>query len=354
MQALYFSGREASYNYGTKLMAWLNRFDKRKSIGYFPFLTHNVALSVIQTPSCNLISKVCSIPLYPRDILHFGLWFTSKHACRSSLPLTLYIYRLTLRGELDPLQRLVHIASERAPDPSEKAILQIAAQSIAYFPGLASSTTTREEWKGKAKEGLRSMGTYEKDRSTLVSYAKTILHIMLGDATTLCHNALSSVEAIVAAIYYQDNSKITERTIHALARQVSELRDHNSNNTHDQHIGLLSLLKGDIYGALEEFAQLDWWLLAHVIDILDEYMVQGVLHGDSLFGTKPLSIDLGGGQMEVDARSFFILTYARGLVEQEHMWETALDYMGTCGEVGKIEINKVRTKKDTAGCSCSF
>ncbi|SAM02688.1 hypothetical protein [Absidia glauca] len=309
LQAMYFPGRKASYNYGTNLMAWLNRFDKR---------------AIMQFD----IQGVFNSPIPSR---HASFW-----------PL---VYKLTLRGELDSLQRLVHIASERAPDPSEKAILQTVAQSIGYFPARASSSSSssanREEWKDKATEGLRIMGTYEKDRSTLVSYAQTIIHIMLGDTTTLCHNAVSSVEAIVAAIYYQDDNTITVRTIHSLALQVNELRDHTHNNIHDQHIGLLSLLKGDIYGALEEFAQLDWWLLAHVIDILDEYMVQGVLDGDCLFGTRPLSIDLGGGQMEVDARSFFILTYARGLVEQEHMWETALDYMGTCGEVGKREINKI-------------
>ncbi|KAI8342323.1 Nup85 nucleoporin-domain-containing protein [Chlamydoabsidia padenii] len=319
LQVLYFSGSktEEKHCYGTQLMTWLNRLDKR---------------AILQFD----IQGVFNSPIPSR---HASFW--------------LMVYKLTLRGELDSLQQLVQVASERAPDLQEKAILQTVARTIRFFPGLTSSANNnittdmksrRKLWKSKATEGLQVLVGHEKDRSTLVSFATTVIHIMLGDITTICQYTLSSVESAVASIYYYSDNNTNTMTIgmiNKITRRVHQLRDNNSKNEHDQHVGLLSLLKGDIYEALEQFAQLDWWLLAHAMDILEEDMLQH--QRDGLLDNKPLQIHLGDGQhkVDMDARSFFVLTYAHALVTQDGMWETALDYMGTCGEVGKTEINKV-------------
>ncbi|CAO3594875.1 unnamed protein product [Absidia cylindrospora] len=323
-------------------MTWLNYFDKR---GLLQFDIQGVFNS-------NIPSK------------HTSFW-----------PM---VYKLILRGELDPLQQLFDVASQRATDSCDKSIIQTFAKLIRSFPKTTptksnnsnSNNTTRNDnddeqhisnerkiWRDHAAADLRSLSALKTTRSELVTHATTIIDMLSGDSVALCRTATSSIEAIVASLYYYNHDDetttfkyITTRTINIFAQRVIDLRKQD-NNEQDQHVGLLALLKGNIYQAMEECAQLDWWLLAHMSDIMDRYTLQrqqNGLDGDSngIFGGEPLYLHIGGQQQiaEMETRVFFLLSYANTLVVQDGMWHTAFDYMGTCGVLGRSEISKTINK----------
>ncbi|ORZ22360.1 nucleoporin Nup85-like protein [Absidia repens] len=346
LEILFFSEfkKGANYCYSTKLMTWLNYFDKR---GLLQFDIQGVFNS-------NIPSK------------HTSFW-----------PM---VYKLILRGELDPLQQLFDVASQRVTDPYDKSVLQTLAKMIRSFPKTTSTSSNsnsnnitrndndgeqhianeRKMWTQHAIGDLRLISAFKTARPEFVTHATTIMNMLSGDTTTLCHTATSSIEAIVASLYYYNYGdettafkSITMKTINILAQRVVDLRKQD-NNEQDQHVGLLALLKGNIYQAMEECAQLDWWLLAHMSDIMDRYTLQRQQNrlddddddSNGIFGGEPLYLHIGGQQQmaEMETRVFFLLSYANTLVVQDSMWHTAFDYMGTCGVLGRSEINKAINK----------
>ncbi|KAI8081654.1 nucleoporin Nup85-like protein [Halteromyces radiatus] len=321
LQILFFSqvSRSRSCCYGAKLMTWLNNLDRR---------------SLLQFDIQGVFNS--SIPSH-----HSSFWSM--------------VYKLTLRGQVDILQQLFGVAIQKVDDPYEKSILQNLNRLMQTFPLITTNNELDKylsigQWRDNATNSIRELGVFAKLRPTPVSHAITVLRIMSGDTTSIYQQSNSVIEAIVSNIYYynsdDDQGSITIETIKTLTQQMIELG--YKNNNLDQHVALLALLKGNMYEALEQCAQLDWWLLAHMTDILDIYSLQRQQDGlaGDMFGGEPLYLHLGGERQmtKMETRVFFILTFANKLVMEEDMWKLAFDYMGTCGMIGRSDISKAIDK----------
>ncbi|CAO3618236.1 unnamed protein product [Cunninghamella echinulata] len=340
-QILFFSNnqKEISIN----LMNWLNQLDKRSILKF----------------------DIQGIFNYSIPSNHSLFW-----------PL---VYKLILRGELDVLIQLLHITSQQINNDDEKSILKILISSLqSYQQSIPTNTNVqyitnnknnnnndysmneKNKWHSSTKQiqtKIKSLKTTTS--STLATHAISLLNIMTGDLKEIYQHSTSLVEAIVASIYYDNNTiysqmnkshddndndnetiRNTFKHIQTISQQLKNYGIKNKNEL-DQHIGLITLLQGNIYATLEQCSALDWWLLAHMTDILDRYSLQNN-QLDNIFNNQPLYIHMGDEHQlaEIETRDYFILTYANFLVVQKDLWRIAFDYMSTCGMTGRNQINK--------------
>ncbi|KAL7333353.1 hypothetical protein PS15p_202261 [Mucor circinelloides] len=91
---------------------------------------------------------------------------------------------------------------------------------------------------------------------------------------------------------------------------------------------LRSIIAGDIYQAIEECVQYDWWLLAHLTDLLS--MNQMI--------DREINIPVRQDTISVPVKSHFILYYASSLKNQFGLWKQAYNYMFECGDLGRQAV----------------
>ncbi|TFK39439.1 nucleoporin Nup85-like protein [Crucibulum laeve] len=87
-----------------------------------------------------------------------------------------------------------------------------------------------------------------------------------------------------------------------------------------------ALFSGQPMQALEHAAQLDRWLAAHLADIMEPLsLIEPEIDEDS----------------EVSTRDQYILSYAEYLHSDPALWRITVDYMYSCGDVGKQRADEV-------------
>ncbi|CAO3625788.1 unnamed protein product [Cunninghamella blakesleeana] len=355
-QILFFSGdqNEISIN----LMKWLNQVDKKSILKF----------------------DIQGVFNYSIPSNHHLFW-----------PL---VYKLTLRGELDVLIQLLEITSQKITNDDEKSILKILISSLQSYQhsipdnnnisnnnnNKESYTNQRRKWNSAIKQMQAKITSLKiSTSSTVATHAIHLLQIMSGDLKQIYHYSTSFIEAIISSIYYNNDMiylnnnknknsssktstsssiKNTFKHIQMITQQlrndnnnnnnnnnnnsISNKNHHHQNNELDQQVGIITLLQGNVYATLEQCSRLDWWILAHMTDVLDRYTLQNDSMEDDIFNNQPLYIHMGDEHQlaEIETRAYFIISYADTLVIQKDMWKIAFDYMSTCGMTGRNQINK--------------
>lgn len=87
-----------------------------------------------------------------------------------------------------------------------------------------------------------------------------------------------------------------------------------------------SLVLGEVTRALQQANSLSTWLVAHLADLLDKIEV--------VDAPEP-------GSEQLTLRDHFVLSYADGLLADASLWRIAVDYLATCGEVGRARMRQV-------------
>ncbi|KAI7892343.1 Nup85 nucleoporin-domain-containing protein [Mucor mucedo] len=145
--------------------------------------------------------------------------------------------------------------------------------------------------------------------------------------------------------FMQCLKELTCHGIQHLKSQHTELQQllsrlcHIQNSSHAENLkdvkhgngdaSIRLFLEGRIYEATEACAEYDWWLIAHLVDLLN----MKDMMNRSLYYTLE-----DGATLTMGAREYFILTYASNLNNQFGLWEESFTYLMTCGEIGKAAV----------------
>lgn len=154
---------------------------------------------------------------------------------------------------------------------------------------------------------------------------KDVVSLLMGDEIVTLQYAKDDIQAFISSKFYQydDNSK----TIQADARDF--FKKHGNG---DACIRLF--LQGQIYEAIEVCAEYDWWLIAHLADLLS---LKNMLDRSLYYSIQ------GGATLTMGAREYFLLTYASYLNNQFDLWKESFTYLMTCGDIGKDAVIQVFT-----------
>ncbi|KAG0165923.1 Nuclear pore complex protein Nup85 [Apophysomyces sp. BC1015] len=171
-----------------------------------------------------------------------------------------------------------------------------------------------QQWKMKTKETINQVQQWPS--TVQAKNVQDVLRILCGCENTIVAHAETDVEALVAVIFYAHPLATTEE----LFKQ-----------THQPTI-TTQLLQGDLFGALESCANLDWWLLTHFTDLLR----LSPLHCNLV----PALQFTGEEGQYIQARLWFALNYANWLLDYEATRKCAFDYMITCGDRGRTLLTE--------------
>lgn len=153
-----------------------------------------------------------------------------------------------------------------------------------------------------------------------------VMAILSGDEAAALEHTQDDIHAYICCRFYQP--AVGSFTEFSTRHPPSSIQ----NPLPPQNV-LRSIIAGDIYQAIEECIHYDWWLLAHLTDLLS--MNQMI--------DREINIPVGQDVISVPVKSHFILYYASTLKNQFGLWKQAYSYMFECGDLGKqavIEVSK--------------
>lgn len=152
---------------------------------------------------------------------------------------------------------------------------------------------------------------------------KDVVSLLMGDERVTLQYAKDDIQAFISSRFYQKGEK--NKSIHEDANEFFEKHGNG-----DASIRLF--LEGRIYEATEVCAEYDWWLIAHLADLLN---LKNMMNRSLYYTIQD------GATLTMGAREYFILTYASYLNNQFGLWEESFTYLMTCGEIGKAAVIEV-------------
>lgn len=159
-----------------------------------------------------------------------------------------------------------------------------------------------------------------------------VMAILLGNEAMTLQHTQDDIHAYICCRFYQPAvGSFTEFS----ARHPPTSSQMSPTLLPSQNV-LRSIIAGDIYQAIEECVQYDWWLVAHLTDLLS--MNQMI--------DREINIPVRQDTISVPVKSHFILYYASSLKNQFGLWKQAYSYMFECGDLGRQAVIEVR--KDTS------
>ncbi|OBZ91637.1 Nuclear pore complex protein Nup85 [Choanephora cucurbitarum] len=147
----------------------------------------------------------------------------------------------------------------------------------------------------------------------------SLMSVLLGDEKAILQHTTSDIHALVCLAYYQRTE-----SIQALAQTF-----YSKHKQCPQSIAR-SLLTNDLYTAIEQGIQYDWWFLAHWTDLL---------HSSNRLD-RPIQIQTGTGMVSLPVKNHFILYYASFLFNQCGLWKESFAYLLQCDDIGRSAIAK--------------
>ncbi|KAI8075127.1 Nup85 nucleoporin-domain-containing protein [Gongronella butleri] len=274
-------------SYGHQLIQWLNHVDLRSLLMYDGQGIFNAA----------------------QPTAHADFWA--------------YATMCTVRGRLDIVSQLFHVASQRPGGQEDRVLLQEAALVVGAHTqhGWAASLTRCEH---------KIAQTHARD--ALTPRILAILRICQGDNTALQAHAPQALDRIVAAIHYkQHHDTSTVQSLQDIYRVAQAAISQDPIGNHSDP--LVAMLTGDIYTTIEKCARMDPWLAAHWMDMLDRVPLPATSNQQYHHITHK--------KRTMDTRSFFLIKYAKHLTTTAGHWMDALDYLVVCGIDGRDQINTV-------------
>ncbi|GAA5795059.1 hypothetical protein HPULCUR_000410 [Helicostylum pulchrum] len=126
----------------------------------------------------------------------------------------------------------------------------------------------------------------------------------------------NDVLGMITSRFYQRHQ--CSKSIHEFAQHV--FKRHNSNDKSP----LRFFLEGNLCTGLECSASYDWWFITHVSDLFNK---KNLLN-------HTLNYSLANGDtLKMDARDYFVLTYASNLNNQFGLSKESFTYLMTYGEM---------------------
>ncbi|KAF7731814.1 Nuclear pore complex protein Nup85 [Apophysomyces ossiformis] len=180
-----------------------------------------------------------------------------------------------------------------------------------------------QQWKLAAKAAINQVQQWPPSAQT--RHVQNTLEMLIGSEKTIAAHAETDIEAYISAIFYA----------HPLAT-MEEVFDTNKRLSVLFAKGpyyptiISQLLRGDLYGALENCWSMDWWLLAHFTDLL---------RLSPLYSNLLPALQFTGREGQyIQARMWFALNYANYLLKYDITRNCAFEYMITCGDRGRTML----------------
>lgn len=231
-----------------------------------------------------------------------------------------YTIRLVLLGQLENVSILL---SQVLSDPGFKV-----HKNLVRYIEFIRDLTGKDILFFKSHQGRVQATLTELKQLPYSVHVKSIidvLSILMGNEQVILQYANDDVLGFITSNFYQRDhcsASIHEFVQHFFTR-------HNSNDQSP----LRFFLEGNLYRGLESSASYDWWFIAHLSDLLEKKNL--------LNCTLDYSI-ANGDTLKMNAREYFILSYASYLNNQFGLWKESFTYLMTCGELGKAVVIEVK------------
>jgi nuclear pore complex protein Nup85 len=103
-----------------------------------------------------------------------------------------------------------------------------------------------------------------------------------------------------------------------------------------------ALFSGQPLEALNHASQLDPWLSAHLADLMVPLsLIEVEIDGEYAFAQSSFFISSLLNSSGISTRDQHILAYAEYLHSDPFIWRITVDYMYSCGEVGKQQADQI-------------
>lgn len=241
-----------------------------------------------------------------------------------------FVYKLILRGQTQVVTTLLGHAIKTIPAPSIKIINELIS-ILNSMPELSNhySASAETKYMKRRSKWLKDVehfkhtlqGSTQVDQTGLFSHALDTLNLISGDRNTIMKHSSNRNDAIVAILLYSCPST-ARRELADVVRLVDKTFPVHGSDTSAE--ACRAFMLGEIYEGIVVCASEDWWLVAHLTDLME--MVD-LLETRSNLG---LMVD----ENDVELREYFILNYAQSLFSHGSLWEHALFYLSTCPTQG--------------------
>lgn len=230
-----------------------------------------------------------------------------------------YAIRIATLGYIDQLAALVKYVLLDVSLSGNNDILP-------YIIQLYDITTNMPLDKKKLQEAISNLNSTQWLHHKSKYHADQIhavMSILLGDESITIQHTQDDIQAYICCRYYRHS---VGSFMEFSNRNSSKLSNYASTSPSPNI--LRSIIAGDIYKAIEESVHYDWWLLAHLTDLLT--MNQMI--------DRDIQVPAGKGFVSLPVKSNFILFYASFLKNRFGLWKQAYSYMLECGDFGKEAI----------------
>ncbi|KAJ2960547.1 hypothetical protein NQZ79_g4159 [Umbelopsis isabellina] len=257
-----------------------------------------------------------------------------------------FVYKLLLRGQMQAattlLTHAVKTISAKSLTTLNKLITVLTSMPELYTN---YSTTVENRYNKQRSKWLKDVVQFKEtlqqntdtDTASLTSQTLNLLNLLEGDRKSILEHSGTRHEAIVAiALYSCPTSSRPE--LPEIVQSVDEKFPISSGDTALE--ACRAFMMGDIYEAIVTCASEDWWLVAHLTDLLEK---ADLLESRSNLG---LMVD----DDDVELREYFMLNYAQTLFSYSSLWESAIFYLSTCPTQGRAWMSqlilRIPTKDD--------
>ncbi|RUP45642.1 hypothetical protein BC936DRAFT_147911 [Jimgerdemannia flammicorona] len=160
-----------------------------------------------------------------------------------------------------------------------------------------------------------------------------ILHILAGDKEIIAERCDGWQEALAAMMVYCYPT--TDRTdIANVLEKVYQFPRLEVDQGKVADKACVALLELDVNKAIRHCSKVDWWLVAHLTDLMDK-RADNPLAPVSSPGFLSGRVEEEPGPYATDMREYFVLEYASTLVAHPTLWRAGLDYFSTCPRMGR-------------------
>ncbi|KAG2214968.1 hypothetical protein INT45_007707 [Circinella minor] len=264
------------------------------------------------------------------------------------------IYKLIFRREFKTLIDFIKIAKNKQFTSKEASqLLDHLLRVIIDVPSIPRTTTATtlkndqqdtidkyiSDWSKWREKVYKTAESLQKggDRSILM-HQKSLLNalaILHGQQKTILNQADHPTEAIICFIL-NNHPFATPHEIRTIITNELDISLKHQQDDNERFYAFGMMIKGNIAEALDCFRPDDWWTLVHLVDLFGlstENLACNYIStiGIQLFDQEDVQQQL----YSMEFRTFLILTYVRLLGQQSSLWKYGLDYIKTCGDLGK-------------------
>jgi len=223
------------------------------------------------------------------------------------------VYTCLLRGHTTATQELLERLGNDGSHPNVEPLVRALQDVLISKPARdADWSKWRDQCRYFANQALLQSMSKDQD---LIPQFLTCFKILSGDEKTIVEVTSSWQERVVALVWFSRDVV----DLHVVSQMTKQLESANAiGETRIIDKILLQLCLGNVQTAVQEASTLDWWLVAHLVDLLSR-------------GIKDVKLQ----QRLMSVRDWFVANYAQQLLIDETLWPVGLQYLTYCRD-GKV------------------